>query len=157
MNIQQLNGSGQAVWVFVVTAITALLITAGIWYLSEAANTYRHWHRKCAELDTTRISHRYGATIGIKQPNFDMAERVAMIVWLQRKGYLSWMRDTGAGWKILLNSSEPMMVALKRGGYNQKTSAGDLVSRYSFGQLEEIDLRLCKPADSERSNSTLPS
>lgn len=41
MNIQQLNGSGQSVWVFVVTAVVALLITAGTWYLSEATNTYR--------------------------------------------------------------------------------------------------------------------
>ena len=50
------------------------------------------------------------------------------------------MWDTGAWWKILPNSNKPRMLALNLGGCDQQTSAGDLVSRYSFGQLGDVDL-----------------
>ena len=149
MNIQQLNGNGQSVWVFVVTAVIALFITAGTWYLSEAANTYRNWQRRCA-----RRLDRGGA----KPRTFGMAERVAMIVWLRRNGYVSWMRSTGAGWKILFNRSDPFLVALRTGDGTWRTSAGDLVSRYSFGELGDVDLWNCRAAKSEEmaSPASLP-
>lgn len=130
MNIQQLNGNGQSVWVFVITAVIALLITAGTWYLSEATNTYRRWHRIRAEPVASSFAHN-----GIKQPEFSIAERIAMVVWLRRSGYAYWMKTTGAWWKILLNRSDPIMVN-PWSPNRWQTSAGDLVSRYSSGELK---------------------
>ncbi|KAL9040374.1 MAG: hypothetical protein Q9180_001951 [Flavoplaca navasiana] len=152
MNIQQLNGSGQSVWVFVVTAVIALLITAGTWYLSEATNTYRRWQRIRAEHDD-----RLNVDQGIKRPEFSVAERMAMIVWLQRKRYASWMRSTGAWWKILLNRSDPMTVVYTHLDDTEQTSAGDLVSRYSTGEFQfTVDLRDCKAGKSEEKVSAVP-
>ncbi|KAL8885949.1 MAG: hypothetical protein Q9192_006563 [Flavoplaca navasiana] len=144
MNIQQLNGSGQSVWIFVVTAVIALLITAGTWYLSEATNTYRRWHRSRAEHDGRLIGDD-----GIKRPEFSVAERIAMIVWLKREGYGSWMRTTGAWWKILLNRSDPMIVDDYNRSPDWPMSAGDLVSRYSSGELDQVKLKNCRAAKSE--------
>ncbi|KAL8646116.1 MAG: hypothetical protein Q9226_007010 [Calogaya cf. arnoldii] len=141
MNLQQLNGSGQTVWIFVVTAVIALVITAGTWYLSEAVNTYRNWHRKRADHHDRVTPHR-----SIKRPDFNVAERVAMIVWLLRNQYLSWMKSTGVWWKILLNSGSPM-----HGGDYGRTSAGDLVSRASLGQIFE-SLEQSKAQDPCRTN-----
>ncbi|KAL8887424.1 MAG: hypothetical protein Q9215_005002 [Flavoplaca cf. flavocitrina] len=69
MNIQQLNGNGQSVWVFVVTAVIALFITAGTWYLSEEANTYRNWHRRYARrLDRGGAKPQtFGTIAGLEQ------------------------------------------------------------------------------------------
>lgn len=39
MNIQELNQSGHKVWMFVLTAVLALLVTAGGWFLVDQANT----------------------------------------------------------------------------------------------------------------------
>ena len=138
MNIKQLNGNGQTVWVFVVTAMIALIIIAGTWYLAEGVNTYRNWHRKRTEHNSM---HFIGSVV--QRPSFSIAERVAMIVWLRNHGYVGWMRRTGAWWKILCNSSRPMMVAFKFGGHGQQTSTGELVSRYSSSQLADVDLEKC--------------
>ncbi|KAL8851794.1 MAG: hypothetical protein Q9221_003308 [Calogaya cf. arnoldii] len=142
MNLQQLNGSGQTVWVFVVTAVIALLITAGTWYVSETANSYRGWHRRRAEYwDRVMIN------LNVKQPDFNVAERAAMIVWLLNNQYFLWMRSTGAWWKIVLNSSRPFT-----DGDGGRRSAGELVSRASLGQLA-IDLRHCMPIKPERKDT----
>lgn len=85
----------------------------------------------------------------IKRPEFSVAERIAMIVWLQREGYASWMKNTGAWWKIFLNRSDPMIMVDDTGDDAWATSAGDLVSRYSFGELEGIVLRKCRAAKSK--------
>lgn len=39
MNLQQLNQSGQNVWVFVLTAIVSVLITGFIWFCLELFNS----------------------------------------------------------------------------------------------------------------------
>ena len=43
MNIQQLNSNGQQLYVFVITALLALLITFGIWLGIEFRSGYVQW------------------------------------------------------------------------------------------------------------------
>ncbi|KAL8841910.1 MAG: hypothetical protein Q9170_000690 [Blastenia crenularia] len=159
MNLQQLNNSGQTLWKFVITAIVAMLVTAGTWYVFEAANTYRIWLRECSEKkeesDRTRKSHK-----GPTNPSFKVAERVAMIVWLLRHedGYGSCVRDTGAWWKILVNSSEPMTVVSLDDEERGQKSAGNLVSEVSLGQLDRVNLGKCYFTKTEKQhpNASIP-
>ena len=135
--------------------IAALLVTARMWCLSEVGNIYRHWPRKSQEHKNgfDPDSHDIPFRSLVKRPAFGVGKRVAMIVWLRRRAKASWMRNTGALWKILLNSSGPMTVVLKLGGCSEQTSAGDLVSRYHFGYLEGVEFRKCTPANSKRRDS----
>lgn len=38
MNLQQLNNNGQQIWVFIITAVAAILVTAGLWFCFEHVN-----------------------------------------------------------------------------------------------------------------------
>lgn len=140
MNLQQLNGSGQTLWKFVVTALVALIITGGTWYIAEAANVYRNWHRKRAEQD------RLGAED--KGLTYSVVERIAMIMWLLRKHHLAWMWRTGAWSKILFNSTKPMGDDYS----GRRYSAGELVSKYSLGQLEDYELKRFIPQKTTRND-----
>ena len=48
MNIQQLNGSGQQIWIFTMTALAALIITGSSWLLSHRLITHEavKWYKK---------------------------------------------------------------------------------------------------------------
>ncbi len=117
MNLQQLNGSGQFVRDFVLTALIALIITGGTWYFIEELNGYKNWQG-------TRESSKAGTKI----PKLSMGRRVAMITWLVRKGHWTWMTTTGAWSRILLNSRKPFSYGAR------KSAVGELVSKYSSGE-----------------------
>ncbi|KAL8915123.1 MAG: hypothetical protein Q9172_006952 [Xanthocarpia lactea] len=70
MNLQQLNGSGQSLVDFVLTALLALIITGGTWYVIEIVNVYRKWQED-------RNQQRPG-----KEPSssHSVAERIGMII-----------------------------------------------------------------------------
>lgn len=116
MNLQQLNGSGQSLVDFVLTALLALIITGWTWYAIEVFNGYRIWQEGRGQQPTGKEP----------SPNYSVAERIGMIVWLVRNGHGSWTRTTGAWWRISLNNSKPF-------GANgdSEMPAGDLVSKYS--------------------------
>ena len=101
MNIQQLNGSGQQIWVFFTTAVAALLITGGSWLLSNllATHTAMVWYkeRAAAKKAEERKSREYGLLL-----------RIAMLVWLVRNGHTLWMWRSGAGAAILTNNNASM-------------------------------------------------
>ncbi len=91
MKIQELNQSGQKVWMSVLTAVLALLVTAGGWFLVDQANTYRSFRaQKISE------SEKLPYTIG---------SRVAILSWLvwNRHGWWAW--KIGAWLNVLTNSS----------------------------------------------------
>ena len=87
MNIQQINGSGHSIWIFVVTSIAALVITGSVWYLIEEWNKIKASRR---DLD--------------KLPTYCLAFRIYMVGWLVMNGHLSWMRKSKAWSEILDNS-----------------------------------------------------
>ena len=89
MNLQQLNKSGQNLWVFIVTGVVALLITGVSWLCVEVITSYRGW----TKLGSTNDSHR----------NESLAFRLALLVWLVKNGHTTWMRCSGAWLCILSN------------------------------------------------------
>ncbi|KAL8717484.1 MAG: hypothetical protein Q9225_005277 [Loekoesia sp. 1 TL-2023] len=117
MNLQQLNGSGQSVREFMLTALIALIITGGTWYVAEAVNGYRIWQSKRQRSE-------------VPAPKYSMAERVAMITWLLREGYGSWMKRTGAWLRILFNSRKPF---IEMDDEDYEVPVGELVSKFSLG------------------------
>lgn len=95
MNIQQLNGSGQKLWVFFTTAVAALLITGGSWLIPNLKAVV--WYRKRAAAkkadDEKFNSEEYGLLL-----------RMTLLVWLLRGGFKLWMWESGAWAAILTNS-----------------------------------------------------
>lgn len=98
MNIQQLNGSGQKLWVFFTTAIAALLLTGGSWLCSNRLMTHDAvaWYKECAA--AKRVNDKEG------KRKYGLLLRMAMLLWLVRNGHRAWMWETGAWRAILLNS-----------------------------------------------------
>ena len=86
MNIQQINGSGHSIWIFVVTSVAALIITGSVWYLIEESNKM-----KASRRDLN------------KRPRYSLALRVYMVGWMAMNGHLSWMRKSKAWSEILEN------------------------------------------------------
>lgn len=144
MNLQQLNGSGQTVKHFVVTALVALIITGGTWYVAEVLNVYRTWYRRRREDGSLR---RKGQPFPV--PRYSLAERILMITWLLRDHHGPWMWRTGAFSKVLFNSEKPMSSHYST---VERMSAGGLVSAYTLGQLEPWDIEDYNP-HSEKSDS----
>ena len=127
MNIEQLNGSGQQIWVFFTTAVAALLITGGSWLFSNRLATHKAtlWYKERAAakkaLDEERESREYGLLL-----------RLAMLVWLVRNGHTLWMWKSGAGAAILTDNNAVMKTG--RYGFSHHRparSACDYVSRFS--------------------------
>ena len=116
MNLEQLNGNGQQVWVFIVTALVALTITGGSWFVIEQINNIRNWQRRSAEEQYDGSTH------------FSLAVRLAMIALLYSKGHSRWMFKSGAWWRLIIDHRSRFI-----GLYdNRKGSltAGEFVSKY---------------------------
>ena len=89
MNLQQLNQSGQNLWIFVLTGVVALLVTGMAWLCVEVITKYKGWPGE----RSTEDSHR----------NNRLVFRLALLVWLVKNGYTTWMWRSGAWLCILSN------------------------------------------------------
>ena len=89
MNLQQLNQSGQNIWVFIVTGVLALSITGMSWLCVEVITSYKGLPKK-GSTDDSRCSE-------------GLAFRLALLVWLVKKGHTTWMWRSGAWLCILSN------------------------------------------------------
>lgn len=101
MNIQQLNKSGQNLWVFFVTAVVALLVTGGSWLWSKsiykAMLWYKLWYKQRPASHSTRNTRT-------QRREYGLLLRMAMLVWLVRDGHSYWMWNSGAWLAILIGS-----------------------------------------------------
>ena len=119
MNIQQLNESGKSLWVFLLTALVTLAVTGCLWLLIELLNGYQNWKRGRPKLSQNKTTSSYS-----------MGERVAMIVWLLRHHHISWMKKTGAWWRIMAND-RARYIKLEAESEGLFMSVCDYVSLYS--------------------------
>ena len=97
MNLQQLNQSGQNLWIFVLTGVTALLVTGLSWLCVEAITNYKGWPKEGSTDDSRR--------------NESLAFRLALLVWLVKNGHTTWMWRSGAWLCILSNDKLGKFVA----------------------------------------------
>ena len=96
MNIYQLNRSGQNLSAFIATALTALAVTGGVWYLLEQANSYRKWregHLRKKFLEPTK---------------FKLMTRINMLIWLSLSQHRYHMIRRGFWWRLLTNNKSRM-------------------------------------------------
>lgn len=128
MNIEQLNESGKSLWIFILTAFIALIVTGGIWLLIKWWNEFRSWYIQRPDLYQ-----------GVETSSYSIGERVAMIVWLWRNGHQTWMRGKGAWWAILWNDRKPIVDSMQIG--EPRMSASEYVSRYSQPMDTRKDIR----------------
>ena len=136
MNIQQLNESGQQIWVFFTTAVAALLITGGSWLCFNrlATHTAMIWYKERAEakkaLNEERKSREYGLLL-----------RIAMLVWLVRNGHTLWMLKSGAGAAVLTNNNTVInRTWASRLNREPAMSACDYVSTFSSSSQHPYNL-----------------
>lgn len=133
MNIQQLNGSGQKLWVFFTTAIAALLLTGGSWLCSNRLMTHDAvaWYKERAA--AKMVNDKKG------KPGYGLLLRMAMLLWLVRNGHRTWLWETGAWIAILMNSDVPGETI-----YDNQPPACEYVAK--FGPTsDEYDLRFIYP------------
>ena len=121
MNIEQLNGSGQHVSVFVVTAVVALVVTGSSWFAIEQMNSYRKWRRRSPD------------TAYSGKTQFALVVRLAMLAYLVSDGLLLWMFRSGAWWRILINHRSQISTRSTRWGdrryHSEALTAGEYVSK----------------------------
>ena len=99
MNIHRLNQSGQSVWVFLITALVAMLVTASAWYSTEQVNSYRKWHE---------MSIKNGEGPTPEQASLSLMMKMNMLIWLSLSSHKYWMIRKGVWWRLLTNSSSRM-------------------------------------------------
>ena len=104
MNLQQLNQSGQNLWVFIMTGVIALLVTGVSWLCVEVITSYKGLPKKGSTDDSRR--------------NQSFAFRVALLVWLVKNGNTTWMWRSGAWLCILSNDKLGKFRARARWGLN---------------------------------------
>ena len=141
MNIQQLNKSGQNIWVFIVTGVIALLITGVSWFCVEVITSYKGWPKE----ESTDNSRR----------NESLAFRLALLVWLVKNGRTTWTWHSRAWLCILsndklgkfraradlqnLHSSGRGAAAMKRPekacDYVYRSISGNLVENFEMGTI----------------------
>ena len=112
MNLSELNGSGKNIWVFLITAVVALLTTGVLWFVLEEVNNYLRWRK---------------GVHNVKEL-FALGQRIGMLVWLQQHGHTGWMWESGAWWRLLINSGSRAWSPMEVEGL----SACDIVSKYGL-------------------------
>ena len=125
MNIEQLNGNGQQVWVFILTAVVALTITGGSWFMIEQINSYRKWQRRSTEEQYDGNTH------------FSLAVRLAMVALLlsRSRGHALWMLKSGAWWRIIVDHRSRYLGPHDSG--KGSLTAGEYVSKYIRSQQHQ--------------------
>ena len=114
MNVQEINHTGQSIWVFVVTAIS-IMVTAFI-----ALGISYQW---------TRFAHAPRSENLERQP---WNERFKALLWLSFHGHFIWTFKSGI-WFALLTDG--------RHGFRLSCKGKDLMGRTSCHATEAIELR----------------
>ena len=106
MNIQQLNGSGQKLWVFFTTAVAALLITGGSWLCSNHLANHEavSWYRERATAKQAEAKKAKDDEAWAKR-EYGLLLRIAMLVWLVRNGRKAWLWNSRAWIAIAVDSN----------------------------------------------------
>lgn len=123
MNLQQLNGVGRSIDAFIGTALTALVLTGGSWWLMGQLTSLSAWRKRVVEVQRRQT-----------RPKYTIAVRLAMLVWLLCNGHWSWMRKSGAGWHILTNSGSGFQNRYRYSAWvaaSKGLTAGDFVSKFA--------------------------
>ena len=107
MNIQQLNGSGQKIWVFFTTAIAMLLMTGGSWLCFNRLATHEaiEWYQQRSKVGVMDATGAYREGENWEKRDYGFLLRVAMLIWLVRNGRRTWMWNSGAWIAIAMNSN----------------------------------------------------
>ncbi len=142
MNVQQINQSGHSVWIVVITAVIALLVTGYSWSLIEGFYKVKAWRGRSKEAVSQGRS-KYGLAI-----------RVFMIFGLIKEGHSRWMWKTNAWWQIITNSDSDFSPSdLLRMPPFQGATACDYVSYFASpfdsDPKEAFELRKFEEEDHE--------
>lgn len=93
MNLQQLKQNGQRIQVFIITAVTALLLTFFVWLCTAQ---YRNYVQNREQMNTYRFQ-----TEG--KNSYTVMMRIALLIKLLVKGHGHWVWNTHAWVSIMKN------------------------------------------------------
>lgn len=103
MNLQQLNDNGLDIWVFITTAIIALMLTMAVWTCISQASDYKLWRKQMRDGEM-RVG---GSNDYIPWPKrgkaYSVVIRTAILIMLLWEGHGRWVCITGAWLRILTN------------------------------------------------------
>ena len=116
MNIEQLNGSGQHFWVFVITAVVTLALTGGSWWTIEQINSYGKWRKR-------RFEYEYDG-----KTSFTLAVRLALIAELASITQAYWFKS-GAWWRVLVNHSSRLICLYDAPQNKGRLTTGEWLSK----------------------------
>ena len=105
MNIYQLNESGQSFWVFLITALVAMLVTVSAWYLTEQVNSYRKWYEANVRNGNIKDDERPTPP---EQARLSLMMKANMLIGLSLSSSKYWVIKKGIWWRFLTNSSSRM-------------------------------------------------
>ena len=118
MNLKQLNGSGQHLRAFIITAVILLAVTGGSWFLIEQTNSYMKWQKRT-------LDDKYDGNT-----QFALGVRLALLAWLISQGHIYWMFTSGAWWRIIANHNSRMFHTHLPQLDNGRLNACELVSKF---------------------------
>ncbi len=122
MNLEQLNGSGQPLRVFIITAVVTLAFTGGSWFVIEQVKSCSKWRKRSPD-------EPYDG-----DTQFTLAVRLAILGTLLSIGCTPWMLKSGAWWRILSNHRSRIFSRYSPQTDNSDEgllNAGEYASRYS--------------------------
>ena len=95
MNLQQLNQSGQQLWVFICTASVSLVLTGGTWFCIDQFNGFRNWRR---DRSVRTINQR-------RYSKFNLMVRIFLLCRLWLRTRTLWIFRSNAWYHVVTNSS----------------------------------------------------
>ena len=122
MNLQQLNDSGQHLWVFLTTAISSMVLTGTVWLIIVQVNSAKEWIRTC-EMEQVNYD-----LYDPSPPDYSIGARLLMLCLLCYRGHTAWLVGSNAYLRILTNS--PAEPSVQRSADVRDHPAGHHVSRY---------------------------
>ena len=132
MNFQQLNQSGQNIWVFVLTSFLAVILTGAIWAIVVIRRSYKEWKGQYFMYDKRDPQLHYST-------GYDLVTRIVLTTYLIGNKHWRWTWKTNA-WLCVLTNDRLGRVSLVNSRSVEEVnrfevhSTSDYVSLYAFNK-----------------------
>lgn len=97
MNTEKLNHNGPSLWVFIITAALALLLTGSVWASIEFCRSYAEWKKGPPEI------YRKHDHVLAGRSKYSLLMRVILLAFLLLNRHWRWTWKTNAWISILSN------------------------------------------------------
>lgn len=133
MNFQELNSSGQPIWVFVVTVIALLVVALWIWEIFYQWTKYIH---------ASHLSEAYGfnrgSSLGETAGTY-RCKRTGLLFWLISQGHVVWCWRSGIVFSLLTSGRIGFTVTCKCSLREDECECDDVLNLHQAGLMNQKD------------------